>query len=256
VAHGANCCWTRAVDSAMYRSPRGRVSGNATRVIRWATGVVGDVSRSIHTLKLKPRSVSWSLRIASLLLMVCLLHFTGKFVKQRDAHSDESVDRIFRTLSVQNALEGIDVDFLKIFVYDVPYSLTTEARIRHPHCANDTFGTEIFFHEALLASKVRTLNPEEAHLFYVPVYGALINVSPLHRQFAYVFSSCLPRVQKFWKIQTISRSREAFGRFCFEDVSLFQRKPRPKSRICLCSRLRWLFKLEQSSNWYLLSGAS
>lgn len=33
------------------------------------------------------------------------------------------------------------------------------------------YGTEIRIHEALLASRVRTLDPEEADLFFVPAYG-------------------------------------------------------------------------------------
>lgn len=34
-----------------------------------------------------------------------------------------------------------------------------------------TYGIEVAFHEMLLQSNHRTLNPEEADFFYVPVYS-------------------------------------------------------------------------------------
>eukprot|EP01006_Ploeotia_vitrea_P041536 TRINITY_DN66546_c11_g2_i2.p1 TRINITY_DN66546_c11_g2~~TRINITY_DN66546_c11_g2_i2.p1 ORF type:complete len:484 (-),score=264.11 TRINITY_DN66546_c11_g2_i2:104-1507(-) len=63
---------------------------------------------------------------------------------------------------------------LKIFVYDLPTKFNHMIFIAHPSCETSAFGTEIHIHNQLLKSKYRTYNPEEAHLFYVPVYSACL----------------------------------------------------------------------------------
>ena len=55
-------------------------------------------------------------------------------------------------------------------VYDVPENLTS-----HPlDCVLGQWGTEVLFHQYLLSSACRTLHPEEAHFFFVPIYGTCL----------------------------------------------------------------------------------
>ncbi|CAL6334967.1 unnamed protein product [Bathycoccus prasinos] len=63
--------------------------------------------------------------------------------------------------------------FPKVFVYDVPKQLTSELAKRYGRCERDQYGTEIWFHRNFRDDKngVRTMNPEEADLFFVPQYG-------------------------------------------------------------------------------------
>jgi len=65
-----------------------------------------------------------------------------------------------------------DLALPKIFVYDVPSKFTTDMSRKWKRCSTDQYGTEVFFHEALLAARdVRTTRPEEADFFFVPIYG-------------------------------------------------------------------------------------
>ncbi len=67
-----------------------------------------------------------------------------------------------------------DDDFtFKIYVYDreIPEEFHRRLRKEQSRCVNDQYGTEIRIHEELLKSPIRTLNPEEADFFYVPIYG-------------------------------------------------------------------------------------
>ncbi|CAE7236656.1 RPS3A, partial [Symbiodinium microadriaticum] len=67
----------------------------------------------------------------------------------------------------ENHCHGAD---LKIYVYDVPENLT-----RHPlDCVLGQWGTEVLFHQYFLSSACRTLDPEKAELFYVPIYGTCL----------------------------------------------------------------------------------
>ena len=55
-------------------------------------------------------------------------------------------------------------------MYDVPENLT-----RHPlDCVLGQWGTEVLFHQYFLSSACRTLDPEKAELFYVPIYGTCL----------------------------------------------------------------------------------
>eukprot|EP00927_Polykrikos_kofoidii_P048240 TRINITY_DN4245_c0_g1_i1.p1 TRINITY_DN4245_c0_g1~~TRINITY_DN4245_c0_g1_i1.p1 ORF type:complete len:607 (+),score=83.92 TRINITY_DN4245_c0_g1_i1:92-1912(+) len=57
---------------------------------------------------------------------------------------------------------------LKIFVYDTPFAA------RPLICSQGMFASEVFVHRYLLNSECRTENPEEADLFFVPVYAACV----------------------------------------------------------------------------------
>jgi hypothetical protein len=66
---------------------------------------------------------------------------------------------------------------LKIFVYDMPEFFNVKQSKLNPDCRHDYSTTwqtkytlEVYLHEQLLKSKVRTTDPEEANLFYVPLY--------------------------------------------------------------------------------------
>jgi len=56
---------------------------------------------------------------------------------------------------------------LKIFVYDVPKRLIA----RPLKCNIGQWGTEVSFHKWFKAGACRTMDPDEADFFYVPVYG-------------------------------------------------------------------------------------
>ena len=66
---------------------------------------------------------------------------------------------------------------LRIYVYDMPYEYTKELSDAEPNCkwnAPYTWQTkytlETYMHDTLLKSSIRTMDPEEAHLFYVPIF--------------------------------------------------------------------------------------
>lgn len=59
---------------------------------------------------------------------------------------------------------------LKVYVYDMPNKYNVKFIKKEPRCLVHMFATEIFFHHNMLASAVRTPNPEEADWFYIPVY--------------------------------------------------------------------------------------
>jgi hypothetical protein len=68
---------------------------------------------------------------------------------------------------------------VKIFVYDLPTAYNEDILNAHPSCGPDAeitwetkYATEVYIHQRLLKSRYRTKNPEEADLFYVPVYHA------------------------------------------------------------------------------------
>lgn len=64
----------------------------------------------------------------------------------------------------------------KIYVYELPTWANTLILLKHPYCRDSVFGTEIHLHEQLLqnAHGVRTLDPEAADFFFVPVYAACL----------------------------------------------------------------------------------
>eukprot|EP00951_Prasinocladus_malaysianus_P035653 scaffold368915_cov38-Prasinocladus_malaysianus.AAC.1 len=91
------------------------------------------------------------------------------------------IDR--RTPQVQE-----DIKLPLIYVYDLPAKFNRELSKKYKRCSTDQYGTEVFFHEALLQRKrmkgdimsdllslqqsnVRTKDPSKADLFFVPIYG-------------------------------------------------------------------------------------
>jgi len=65
---------------------------------------------------------------------------------------------------------GEDPPF-KIYVYELPREYHIQLKKEQGRCITDQYGTEIRIHETLLESRYRTLDPEEAEFFYVPIYG-------------------------------------------------------------------------------------
>ncbi|CAD5332416.1 unnamed protein product [Arabidopsis thaliana] len=59
---------------------------------------------------------------------------------------------------------------MKIYVYDLPASYNDDWVTASDRCASHLFAAEVAIHRALLSSDVRTLDPEEADYFFVPVY--------------------------------------------------------------------------------------
>eukprot|EP00939_MAST-03C_sp_MAST-3C-sp1_P000669 g669.t1 len=69
---------------------------------------------------------------------------------------------------------------LRVYVYDMPSFFTEETVAANKHCLPDSkditwqtkYATEVYIHQRLLKSRFRTEDPEEADLFYVPLYTA------------------------------------------------------------------------------------
>lgn len=59
---------------------------------------------------------------------------------------------------------------MKIYVYDLPASYNDDWVKASDRCATHLFAAEVAIHRALLSSVFRTLDPEEADYFFVPVY--------------------------------------------------------------------------------------
>jgi hypothetical protein len=76
--------------------------------------------------------------------------------------SDPHCTRTPRALALQ---------YPKIYVYDLPKKFNREMTSKYKRCSTDQYGTEVFFHEALLVSDVRARTPSEATMFFVPIYG-------------------------------------------------------------------------------------
>eukprot|EP00238_Polyblepharides_amylifera_P011906 CAMPEP_0196592856 /NCGR_PEP_ID=MMETSP1081-20130531/74024_1 /TAXON_ID=36882 /ORGANISM="Pyramimonas amylifera, Strain CCMP720" /LENGTH=519 /DNA_ID=CAMNT_0041916667 /DNA_START=82 /DNA_END=1638 /DNA_ORIENTATION=- len=65
----------------------------------------------------------------------------------------------------------LELPYPRIYVYDLPQRFNREMVKKYKRCATDQYGTEVFFHEALLVSELRVRKPEEATMFFVPIYG-------------------------------------------------------------------------------------
>ncbi|KAF8703846.1 hypothetical protein HU200_031942 [Digitaria exilis] len=86
----------------------------------------------------------------------------------QELKQDRNMERI--SGSAGDVLEDDPVGKLKVYVYDLPARFNTKLVEDDPRCLAHMFATEIFVHRSLLSSAVRTLNPDEADWFYVPVY--------------------------------------------------------------------------------------
>jgi len=67
-------------------------------------------------------------------------------------------------------LDDNPVGKLKVFVYEMPRKYNQMLLSKDSRCLHHMFAAEIFMHQFLLSSAVRTLDPEEADWFYTPVY--------------------------------------------------------------------------------------
>ncbi|CAD6235181.1 unnamed protein product [Miscanthus lutarioriparius] len=67
-------------------------------------------------------------------------------------------------------LDDDPVGKLKVFVYEMPRKYNKMLLDKDSRCLHHMFAAEIFMHQFLLSSAVRTLDPEEADWFYTPVY--------------------------------------------------------------------------------------
>jgi hypothetical protein len=60
---------------------------------------------------------------------------------------------------------------MKIYIYELPAYFNADLVTRDPRILTHMFAAEVLIHYNLLNSSVRTLNPEEADLFFIPVYS-------------------------------------------------------------------------------------
>ncbi len=79
--------------------------------------------------------------------------------------------------SAYNEFGASALPALRIFVYDLPNEFNVDLSRKHPDCRWDSAYTwetkytlEVYLHEMLLKSSLRTLDPKDADLFYMPVY--------------------------------------------------------------------------------------
>eukprot|EP00899_Mesostigma_viride_P009806 jgi/Mesvir1/18827/Mv11428-RA.1 len=64
-----------------------------------------------------------------------------------------------------------DLRLPRIYVYELPDKFHRELTHKYRRCSSDQYGTEVFFHEALLQYSGRTTDPDAADFFFVPIYG-------------------------------------------------------------------------------------
>ncbi|KAG8054098.1 hypothetical protein GUJ93_ZPchr0001g30666 [Zizania palustris] len=73
--------------------------------------------------------------------------------------------------NVGDVLEDDPVGRLKVYVYEMPRKYNLNLLAKDSRCLSHMFAAEIFMHQFLLTSPVRTLDPEEADWFYTPAYA-------------------------------------------------------------------------------------
>jgi hypothetical protein len=61
---------------------------------------------------------------------------------------------------------------IKVYIYELPSHLNRDFVARDPRVRETMFATEILIHENFEQSAVRTLDPEEADFYFIPVYTA------------------------------------------------------------------------------------
>lgn len=79
--------------------------------------------------------------------------------------------------SAYNEYSALTLPPLRIYVYDLPKEFNTDLSRNNPDCRWDSpytwqtkYTLEVYLHEMFLISEMRTLDPNEADLFYMPVY--------------------------------------------------------------------------------------
>lgn len=60
---------------------------------------------------------------------------------------------------------------MKIYIYDLPSYFNADLVTRDPRILTHMFAAEVLIHYSLMNSSVRTMNPDEADLFFIPVYS-------------------------------------------------------------------------------------
>lgn len=107
-------------------------------------------------------------------LLLCFYAATllvyGPKLARRQALRQHQVVESPPTLPFLRTWKPID-DGLKIYIYtDLPQRFNEEIRRENRKCASSMFAAEVAIHNYLLRSTVRTTNPSEADLFFLPVY--------------------------------------------------------------------------------------
>ncbi|XP_030522207.1 probable glucuronoxylan glucuronosyltransferase IRX7 [Rhodamnia argentea] len=102
------------------------------------------------------------------------LHTTS-FAGSGSTHSSRALFESSLSLSNSSSTRSqepkIDQELrgLKIYVYELPPKYNSEW-LSNERCRTHLFASEVAIHRALLTSDVRTLDPQEADFFFVPVY--------------------------------------------------------------------------------------
>jgi hypothetical protein len=118
------------------------------------------------------------------ILWFCLsLYFFTSYFSVEDQSSPSSIRLLSnhktssslpsRALIESSAIKTTSIGLftgMKIYVYDLPASYNDDWVTASDRCASHLFAAEVAIHRALLSSDVRTLDPDEADYFFVPVY--------------------------------------------------------------------------------------
>eukprot|EP00039_Didymoeca_costata_P014184 m.226521 g.226521 ORF g.226521 m.226521 type:complete len:486 (-) comp15965_c0_seq7:4886-6343(-) len=87
---------------------------------------------------------------------------------------DRALESLMSLYNISNSPKGPWISRLKIFVYDLPgdfnVNLLDPEVPRFYDCRDSMYGVEVLMHEYLLQSPYRTMDPEEADYFFVPLY--------------------------------------------------------------------------------------
>jgi hypothetical protein len=104
---------------------------------------------------------------------------------------------------------------LKIYVYELDPIFNEKIVQRRPWCAKEAFGTEIYIHKRLLKSRYRTMNPEEANMFFVPVYSACIVYRNFRnfKAYRYIVKKSIESVQRNYPFWNRTRGRDHIWAF-------------------------------------------
>eukprot|EP00940_MAST-03C_sp_MAST-3C-sp2_P001660 g1660.t1 len=121
---------------------------------------------------------------------------------KKSASSSKSLD-----INFSNG-RGEDDRQLRIYVYDLPSPFTDGAVQANAQCSPNApkidwqtkYSTEVYIHQRLLKSPLRTLDPEEADLFYVPVYTSCYlhaRATKFVKGYVYIYKAYLYVRQKY-----------------------------------------------------------
>jgi hypothetical protein len=108
--------------------------------------------------------------LAGYLLYWGSVHYTG-FTFQHNIQHRELLRSSSSTISSPFRKNYITPLPFKLYIYDMPPSFNSQIRRENRRCSSSMFASEVALHTWLLNNKdVRTLDPNEADLFYVPAY--------------------------------------------------------------------------------------